>query len=168
MQSELASNWPRIVWIFKKSLFSTGFYTFATTDPEGRAHMAPYASLILKDDCTGYYSEVFPNRMTRNLKEDQRICIMAVSLGRWQWFKALLTGRFDEWPGVRLYGTVGKSRTAQPGELDRFLARVKRYKPFKGYDLLWKDMHTVRDIRFTHFEPLNLGAMTRHLEAIGY
>ena len=67
------------------------------------------------------------------------------------------------WPGVRLYGTVGPNRKAKPAELDCWRKRVKRYKGLKGYDLLWKDIQTVRDIQFDRFEPVRLGPMTRHL-----
>jgi hypothetical protein len=165
MQTDLASNWPWIRRYFNKSLMSTRFHIFSTTGADGQPHMAPYGSLVLNDDCNGYYSDVFPNRMSRNLAQDNRICIMAVHFGMWYWLKGLFLGRFDHWPGLRLYGTVEKSRKASPDELESFQMRVKRFKRFKGYDLLWKDIRTVRDIRFTHFDPVYLGSMTRHMEA---
>jgi hypothetical protein len=164
MSTEIKTNWPWIVRFFKKSLSSHHFYTFATVDPDGRPHIAPYASLVFNDDCTGYYSDVFPQRMARNLKKDERVCIMAVDFGAWYTLKGLFRGRFDRWPGIRLYGTVGPNRRALPEELDRWLVRVKRFKKFKGYDLIWKDIRTVRDIYFTDFEPVHLGPMTRHLQ----
>ena len=164
MTARLETHWPWIVQFFKKSLARNGFYTFATADLEGRPHMAPYASLVLNGDCTGFYSDVLPRRMASNLKKNQRICIMAVNIGTWYMLKGLFRGRFDRWPGIRLYGTVGQNRLASPQELDRWLIRVKRFKRFKGYDLLWKDIRTVRDIHFTDFEPLHLGPMTHHLD----
>jgi uncharacterized protein len=82
------------------------------------------------------------------------------------WLKGLFHGRFDHWPGIRLYGTVDKSRPAGPGEVERWQQRVKRFKPFKGYDLIWKGVDTVRDIRFTHYEPVRVGPMTRHLGTV--
>jgi hypothetical protein len=75
----------------------------------------------------------------------------------------LFLGRFDHWPGIRLYGTAGKIRRAEPGEVEKFRVRVKRFKLLKGYNLLWKNIHNVRDIHFTHFQPIRLGTMTRHL-----
>ncbi len=105
-----------------------------------------------------------PRNLARNLKKDERVCIMAVDFGAWYTLKGLFRGRFDRWPGIRLYGTVGPNRRALPEELNRWLVRVKRFKKFKGYDLLWKDIRTVRDIYFTDFQPVHLGPMTRHLQ----
>lgn len=163
MTSDLQANWPSIVRFFNKCMFTPGYFTFATAGHDGWPHTAPYGSLFLRDDCNGYYSDVFPNRMSANLKNDNRICIMAVNFGIWYMLKGLFRGRFDRWPGIRLYGNVDKSRTALPEELDRFRSKVKRFRRLKGYDLLWRDIRTVRDIHFTHFEPVYLGAMTRHL-----
>jgi uncharacterized protein len=165
MTAELKTNWPWIVRFFEKSL-SRNFYTFATADPEGQPHMAPYASLVFNDDCTGCYSDAFPRHMAGNLKKNQRICIMAVNCGTWYMLKGLFRGRFDRWPGIRLYGIAGQNRKALPGEVDRWRIRVKRFKLLKGYDLLWKDIRTVRDIHFTYFEPVQLGPMTRHLNQV--
>ncbi len=163
MSSDLKANWPKVKDHFKESLRSSRFYTFATVNPDGTPHMAPYASLVLNDDCTGYYSDVFPNKMSRNLKADPRICISAVRMGFGLWFKALFTGRFDGWPGVRLYGTVGPSRSATLEEIDRWRHRMKHFKRMKGYKMLWADIRTVRDIQFHRFEPVRLGPMTRSL-----
>ncbi len=161
MSNDLKHNWQKIVNHFEKSIRSSRFYTFATINPDGTPHMAPYASLVLNDNCTGYYSDVFPNQMSRNLKTDPRICISAVRMGFGMWFKALLTGKFKGWPGVRLYGTVASSRKATAEEIDRWRQYVKKYKWMKGYKLLWADIKTVRDIQFEGFEPVRLGPMTR-------
>ena len=67
---DLIQNWPMIKSHFRHTLQSSQFYTFATVNPDGSPHMAPYASLVLNDDCTGYYSDAFPNQMSRNLKAD--------------------------------------------------------------------------------------------------
>jgi uncharacterized protein len=163
MQPDLQAHWPWIVRNFGRGMEKSIFYTFGTVNADGSPHLAPYASLVLNDDCTGYYSDVFPNHMSRNLAADRRVCVMAVNGGMWYWLKGLFRGRFDHWPGIRLYGTVDKSRPAEPGEVDRWRVRVRRFKRLKGYDLLWKGVDTVRDIRFTHFEPVRVGAMTRHL-----
>ncbi len=163
MSSDLQTNWPWIIQRFKKGISSTRFFSFSTVNADGSAHVAPYASLVLNANCTGYYSDAFPNQMSRNLARDPRVCIMAVDTGTGYWLKSLFKGRFDNWPGVRLYGTVGKSRKARAGEIERWLKRVKQFKWFKGYDLIWKDLHTVRDIAFDRFEPVYCGRMTSGL-----
>lgn len=163
MTTDLNAEWPRIVRHFEKSILSSRFYTFATVNPDGSAHATPIASLVLNNDCSGYFSDVFQGKMMRNIKVDQRVCILAVRMGLWFWLKALTRGRYDAWPGIRLYGSVGEHRTARPGEIERWRKRVNRFKRFKGYTMLWKYVDRVRDIRFTHFEPISMGAMTSHL-----
>lgn len=166
MPPDLQTDWPWIVRHFEQSLKRSFFHTFATVSADGSPHLAPYGSLVLNGDCTGYYSDAFPNHMSRNLAKDQRICILAVNCGMGYWLKGLFRGRFSRWPGIRLYGTVDQSRPARPGEVERWLVRVKRFRPFKGYDLIWKGICTVRDIRFTQYEPVRVGPMTRHLEPV--
>jgi hypothetical protein len=90
MTSDLKADWPWIVQHFRKSILSSQFYSFATVNPDGSAHVTPIASLVLKDDGSGYFSDVFPGSMAKNLKVDQRICIMAVRMGFWYWLKALV------------------------------------------------------------------------------
>nr|WP_319392640.1 pyridoxamine 5'-phosphate oxidase family protein [uncultured Desulfobacter sp.] len=159
MDTALQIHWPEIMGHFEQSIRSSRFYTFATTTPEGEPHMAPYASLILNDDCTGYYSDAFPDKTSRNLRANPNVCISAVRMGFGFWFKALLSGGFPCWPCIRLYGTVGPSRKAEPGEIDRWRRHMKPYRWMKGYKLLWADIRTVRDIRFQRFEPIQLGRM---------
>lgn len=161
MSPELKTNWPRIMTHFKKSLKSSRFYTFATIAPDGFPHLAPYASLVLNDDCTGFYTDAFPDKTSRNLKADPRVCISAVRMEPALWFKGLLTGKFTDCPAIRLYGTVGPSRKAEPGELDRWGRRVKKYRWMKGYNSLWGGIRPVRDIQFERFEPIQLGRMTQ-------
>jgi uncharacterized protein len=163
MTSDIRSDWPWITNLFQQGIVTTGFYSFATVNDDGSAHVTPIASLVLGDDCSGYFSDVFPASMAQNLKRDQRVCIMAVRMGFWYWLRALISGRFEGWPGVRLYGTVGERRKSRPGEVERWRKRVRRFKHLKGYKLLWKNVDIVRDITFTHYEPVRAGAMTRHL-----
>jgi hypothetical protein len=165
MNATLSADWPRIVERFESSLKTSRFYTFATVSPDGAAHLAPIASLVFNGDCSGYYSEVYPGQMAANLKNDPRICVMAVRMGFGYWFKGLWCGRFGDWPAMRLYGTVApRSRRSRPGEIERWRKRVKRYRRLKGYDLLWKGITTVRDITFDRYDPVRLGPMTRHLD----
>jgi len=168
MTPDLEAAWPWITRLFKKSILTTGFYSFATSRPDGSAHVTPIASLVLNEDGSGYFSDVLPGTMAGNLEGDERICIMAVRMGFWYWLKGLISGRFEGWPGVRLYGTAGKRRRARPGEVDRWRRRVKRFKRLKGYKILWQDVDVVRDVTFTHYEPVKAGGMTRHLGMTGH
>jgi predicted pyridoxine 5'-phosphate oxidase superfamily flavin-nucleotide-binding protein len=164
MPANLTTDWPWIVRHVEKSLKTSQFCTFATVNPDGTAQLAPIASLVLNPDCTGYYSAVYAGQMATNLETDQRVCVMAVCMGMGYWLKGLLRGRFDQWPALRLYGRVApQARPARPGEIERWRKRMKYYKHFKGYDLLWKHVSTVRDIHFDRYDPIRLGSMTRHL-----
>ena len=163
LKTDLKAEWPRIVRHFEESIFTSRFYTFATVNPDGSAHATPIASLVLNDDCSGYFSDVFQGKMQQNIKSDQRVCVLAVRMGLWFWLKALIRGRYEDWPGIRLYGSMGEQRKARPGEIDRWRRRVNKFKGLKGYTLLWKHVDRVRDIRFTHCEPIRMGAMTGHL-----
>ncbi|MGD9211065.1 MAG: hypothetical protein PVI90_09815 [Desulfobacteraceae bacterium] len=162
MSSDLQVNWSWIVKFFENGR-KRASYTFATVNSDGLPHVAPYASLVLNDNCSGFYSDVFPNQTSHNLLKNQRICILAINMSRWYFFKGLFVGRFDHWPGIRLYGVVDKSRKATDKELERWMKRVRPFKRLKGYSLLWGNVQTVRDIHFTHFEPVHLGPMTQHL-----
>jgi hypothetical protein len=58
---------------------------------------------------------------------------------------------------------VGERRQATPEEINSFLDRLKMVKQTKGYQMLWANMKTVRDIRFDSFEPVLTGEMTQGL-----
>ena len=66
-------------------------------------------------------------------------------------------------PAVRLMGSMGKKREATEEEVAMWQNHVKIAQGTKGYDLLWKNMRTVRDIYFDSFEPVSCGEMTQGL-----
>ncbi len=157
---ELIDYWDEIKTVFNKSLKTTKHLPFATVDKDGNPHVTPIGSLILKNDCTGYFSDKFPKRMKTNFQHSDRVAIMAVNTGFWFWFKSIRKGRFATLPGVRLYGSVGEKRKATEREKQAWLKQVKFAKGTKGYNILWKDLNYVRDIRFDSFRPVLAGEMT--------
>ena len=60
-------------------------------------------------------------------------------------------------------GTAGERREATPRELELFHNRVKNYRMFKGYKMLWSRLRYVREIHFDAYEPIRIGALTRGL-----
>jgi hypothetical protein len=54
MSEALIPNCPRIVDHFEKKQAVESVFYIRDGQSDGTPHMAPYASLILKDDCTGY------------------------------------------------------------------------------------------------------------------
>lgn len=158
---ELERNWDMIRSIFEESLKTSHHYAIATVDKDGGPHITPIGSLMLHDDCRGVYCEEFPKNMPRNLKHNQRVCVMALNNGLLFWLKSLFTGRFKKPVGVRLMGSAGERREATPEEGARWRKRVRIFRGLKGHDLLWKNLKYVREIHFDSFEPIRLGKMTR-------
>ncbi len=157
---ELIDYWDEIRSLFNKSLKTAKHLSFATVDKDGNPHITPIGSLILKNDCTGFFSDKFPKRMKDNFQHSDRVAILAVNTGSWFWFKSIRKGKFATLPGMRLYGSVGEKRKATEKEKQAWLKQVKFAKGTKGYNLLWKDMPYVRDIHFDDFRPVLAGEMT--------
>ena len=160
---EISHHWDTIRKVFEQAFESSNHYAIATINEDGSPHVPPISSLILRDNKTGFYFEEFPSNMPRNLKQNQRVCILAVNSGKLFWSKSLLRGKFETPPAARLMGTVGERRKATEEEIALWHKRVEFARKFKGYQLLWKDMKYVRDIYFDAFEPVRCGVMTSGL-----
>ena len=160
---EIGANWETIRNLFRNSFLSSLHYAMATTNADGSPHVTPIAALILREDRTGFYFEVYTDKMSKNLSKDRRVCVMAVNSDLLFWARSFMEGKFDVPPAVRLGGTVGERREATQEEIAVWRERVEFAREMKGYDLLWKTMRYVRDIYFDSFEPVYLGAMTAEL-----
>ncbi|OHB24561.1 MAG: hypothetical protein A2X84_08180 [Desulfuromonadaceae bacterium GWC2_58_13] len=156
-------NWGMVKSALQVAMKSSHHLSFATVTEDGYPHVTPIGSLILRDDCTGYYFEEYTIQMPENLKNNQRISILAVNSGFLFWIKSIYSGRFSSHPGIRLHGKVGERRPATESEIAVWQNRVKSVKKTKGYELIWKNLKYVRDIQFDSFEPITAGKMTKHL-----
>ena len=156
-------NWDMIKGIVQVAMKSSHHLSFATVTEDGSPHVTPIGSLILRDDCTGYYFEEYTKQMPINLRDNQRISILAVNRGFLFWIKAIYSGKFSSHPGIRLHGKVGDRRPATEGEIAAWQNRVKGVRRTKGYELIWKNLKYVRDIQFDSFEPITAGKMTKNL-----
>lgn len=154
-------RWDSIGKIFRDAFKSSFHYSIATVNEDGSPHVTPIGSLILLSDRRGFYFEEYVSTLSRNLKRDKRVCVMAVNTGKWALIKSFFLGRFIAPPGVRLMGTAGELREAIPEELARFRKRVRKYRLFKGHDLLWSRLRYVREISFHAYEPVRIGTLTR-------
>lgn len=157
-------KWKNIKKLFTKAVLTTGHFAFATTDNDGKPHVTPITSLALTDNCKGYYFEEYPTHMVKNLKENKQICIMAVNSSKWSLIKALIKGKTSEPISIRLIGTVGEKREATQREQQKFLKFVWPYKWTRGYKMIWKNLNYVRDIDFTSYESVKVGALTSKQE----
>ncbi|MEF3695623.1 pyridoxamine 5'-phosphate oxidase family protein [Desulfolutivibrio sp.] len=160
---DVMPHWKVICDVVERTLKTTGFCAMATVNPDGSPHVTPIGSLFLHSPGKAYYFEKFPKVMSRNLKQDQRICVLAVHGGFWRFLAALFRGRYTTAPGVRLIGRVGDQRPATEAEERLWRERIKAFRWFKGYHLIWDEMAQVRDIHFDSFEPVRVGLMTKGL-----
>lgn len=158
-----SENWNEVKRLFRDSFRSSFHYAVATVDEDGRPHVTPIGSLILGEPGTGFYLERFPRNLPRNLGNDDHVCILAVNSGRWFWLRSLVGGKFPRPPAVRLFGVAGALRPASEQEIALWRKRVRPVAFSRGHARMWRDMDMVREIRFTHMEPVHLGSMTHAL-----
>ncbi|MBT3337964.1 MAG: pyridoxamine 5'-phosphate oxidase family protein [Anaerolineae bacterium] len=159
----IMENWSEIKAIFKRSFRSSFHYAIATVSESGEPHITPIGSLVLGKPGHGVYFEEFPHQLPRNLEGNQQVCVMAVDSGISFWFRSLLRGKFISPPAVRLYGVAGKRREATEKEIQLWQRRVRRVRFTKGHTMMWKKMRMVREVQFTHMEPVHMGEMTKKL-----
>jgi hypothetical protein len=157
-------KWKIIKRVFKKAQFTSFHYSIATVNRRGEPHVSPIGLVILKDDMTGVYFEEHLSNTPKHYDTKNRVCIMAVNTGKLFWLKSLLKGAMREPMAVRILGTAGERRPATKEELSAINRLTRPYKWTKGYDLIWKKITSVREIKFDSYEPVKVGAMTAGLE----
>ena len=128
------------------------YCAFSTVNEDGTPRIAPYTSLVLGDNCKGFYFDELSRHTSANLVRDQRVCVLVVKNSKWFWIKTVILGRFDHPPGIRLMGAVGERREATKEEVDAFKRPLHRLKFFKGYEPIWGFMKFGREIFFDAFE----------------
>ena len=153
-------NWGKIKNYYKEYLKKSFYCSFATTSKEKEPNVTPIGSLILRNDFSGFFFDIFPTVMTDNLEDNGRVCLLLVNTSKFFWFQSFRKGVFEKPSGIKLAGTVGKKRKATPEEKEAFLRKYKRLKRFKGFQILWGDLTYVRDVIFTDYYPINTGSMT--------
>ena len=114
---------------------------------------------MLLENKQGFYFDEFSRQLTKNLDRDKKICVLLLNTNKWYLIKAVLRGKFDHSPGIRLMGTVGDRRAATAQEIKAFTKPLKKLNRFKGYQPLWGGMQHGRDIFFEAFETVYCGSM---------
>ena len=160
---DIITNWKQIRKHFARSILANLHVSIASVDSENKPTVTPIGSLFLNKNQTGYYFEKFTSNLPSNAKTNNNICVLGVNSGLLFWAKSLFKMKFDAYPAVKLYGTLGEKRKATKEEIAKFRRQLKPFRFFKGHDYLWGDMNHVREIIFTKAEKINLGQMTRHL-----
>jgi len=160
---EIKKNWATIQSIFDEAFKSCMHFAVATVCENGSPHVTPIGALILRDNQTGFYFEENPIIMPCNLKNNPRVCILAVNADKLFWGNALVSGKFPAPPAVRLSGIAGSLRQATPDEIRLWQEKIKLAKGTKGYQLLWSSFSHVRDVTFDSCGPVDVGEMTGKL-----
>ena len=160
---QIVENWIAITQLFRRSFRTSFHYAIATINEDGTPHITPIGSLILGETGRGIYFEEFPQRMPHNLQSNQQVCVMAVDSGIGFWLRSLLRGEFSTPPAVRLYGKTGNLRPATEKEIQLWQRRVRSVRFSKGHARMWAKMSMVREIEFTHMEPVQMGELTKNL-----
>lgn len=157
---DIVSKWTEIRKHFNKS-FRTNFHvSVASVDKDNNPTVTPIGSLFLNTDQTGFYFEKFPTKLPKNAATNSNICVLGVNSNTWFWLSSLLTGKFNNYPAIKLYGQLGERRKASDIEINRLQKRMRMTKWLKGNNYLWGNMDYIREITFTKAEKINLGKMT--------
>ena len=156
-------DWLEIRKHFSLSFRSNFHVAVASVDKDNTPTVTPIGSLFLNKDCTGFYFEKYPRKIPEHAYHNKNICVLAVNSNRVFWLKALFKGKFNSYPGLKLYGVLGDRREATDVEISRLNRRMKATRWLKGNHYLWGHMPYVRDISFTKVEKVNLANMTDHL-----
>lgn len=159
----IKDHWQEIRDVFEAAGQSSLHFAVATVDVDGYPYVTPIGSLILGDDCTGYYFESLPVQLKENLEKTGRVTVLAQNSDPTYWLESLSSGQFKTYPGMRLMGAALGVREATEEEIFAWQEKVRFAEGLKGHNILWKDMKTVRDIRFDDFKPVLCGEMTAHL-----
>jgi uncharacterized pyridoxamine 5'-phosphate oxidase family protein len=123
---DIKDNWQMIQQFCRIAMKSSRHLSFASINSDGTPHITPIGSLILRNNCTGYYFEEYTKKMPANFAENPNVSILAVNSGFLFWIKSIFSGKFDCSPGIRLSGKVGERRMATENEISEWHDRMKR------------------------------------------
>lgn len=160
---DLERNWDRILQVLDTAKRSNRFFSIATVDAAGNPHVTPIGHVFFRNDMTGFYFDEYSEAMPRNFESNRNICLMAVNSSSAFWLSALFKAKFNSAPGVRLMGTVGNARSTKSEELYMLQKSISFTRFLKGHKMLWGNLTTVRDMKFTSFSPAKYPVMCQDL-----
>lgn len=148
-------DWTKVRHFIHRRTF---FCTAAVLEPAG-IRLYPIGSLRLDRKGEGTYLEIF----AQPIRPGCAISFLAVEINPWAWFKAMLTGRFEHPPALRLRGSAGLRRPSTAAEKEHFLRRVGWLGKTRGGRALWSHPDYVRQVSFQEARPVRLGKMTHRV-----
>lgn len=134
-----------------------------SVDNMGQPNVTPIGSLVLRDNCTGYYFDLFTRGLSDNLDQNSNVCVLFIQTGGLFWFKSLIADECKKPAGIKLIGSAGNRRRASAEEVVLLHNKTKPLKMLKGYNTIFGNLSYVRDIEFTDYFMINTGKMTFNL-----
>jgi hypothetical protein len=160
------SHWTELKRLAGSSFNTSLHFAIATVNSDGTPHVTPIGSLILGTPGEGYFFEVFADRLCDNLDRGSAVSVLGVISSPSLWIGALIAGRFKSPPAFRLMGVAGARRGSTKAERRRWQSKVRLLRFLKGYESLWGNLDTVRELHFHSLEPVRLGAMTSRFDGM--
>jgi len=151
------NKWKEIVGYYEE-LKQTSM--IGSVNSTGQPNITPIGTLLLRDDCSGFYFDLFTKELSDNLDQNNNVCILLVQTGKLFWFKSLLADKCKTPSGIKLIGSAGSKRKASEEEIELLRNKIKYLKALKGYNTIFGDLSYVRDINFTDYFIINTGKMT--------
>ncbi len=152
---KIENNWELIKKIFENGR-SSFHCSVATVNQDGTPNVIPIGSLFLRDDFTGFFFDTNLNKTAKNLQLNKKVCVLVVNSDFGYWEKSIKEGKFDPPPAVKLMGEAITKRKATEEELRRWHEHISYFENTPGYNILWKKMNLVWDLKFDSFEPTSL------------
>ncbi|MBI3149898.1 MAG: pyridoxamine 5'-phosphate oxidase family protein [Betaproteobacteria bacterium] len=147
----------------RQTVARAGFCAVASVNADGSPHLTPIGSVWLeKQPGKAMLFQRFTRQLPENAQSDDRVCLLATRNDAWFWIKALLRGRFDAPPGVRIVARLGPPRPARPEEIARFHGRMSIFRWTRGFRLLWADLRVARDLSIESVLPVKIGPVSEH------
>jgi len=165
MERDIDSDlWNRLKPLAGRVFGSSLHFAMATVNPDGNPHVTPIGSLILTDPGEAYFFEVLTRQLPTNLDNGSPIAVLGVISSLRLWVPSFVAGRFKTPPAFRLRGVAGKSRPSTAAERDRWKRKVRYLRWTRGYEALWANVDTVRELHFHQLQPVEIGRMTSGME----
>lgn len=152
--------WNQLKPLAGRVFGSSLHFAMATINPDGTPHVTPIGSLILAEPGEAYFFEVLTRQLPENLEHGSPIAVLGVVSSRWLWLSSFVAGRFKIPPAFRLLGVAGERRPSTPEERARWKRKVRSLQWTKGYEYLWANVDTVRELHFHELRPVQIGKLT--------